>query len=290
MNNDLNGEIIDKNVKNLYEYDMLKVCKNAALEMQERVLFGTIIKDYTTEDGERILLTKTENNTDGYAVFEKGNRREPHYIVESHYYFDDFEKQTAHNGVGLRYDGAKSRIQRNMLGMFFEYIKDPGFEGLYASIQMPDQADVHVSQQMTGYYNEDPVTIMAAQFDRKEFSIAAFVQKIMDTQTGKPTLRIGLGGFDEKGAINHEQMLVDAKLAEGAKKFFGERAMGEERLKTVINDSMDLSQATFYRMYEQLGILVNPDIKPNNLIEDSLNRYIQEHPGKFLTDGNERHM
>lgn len=284
MNNNLNDEILDKeDIKNLYENDMLKMSKQAALSMEQRILNGEVIKDYTTEEGERILLTRTENNTYGYAVYEKG-KTEPHYLVESHYLFTDFEKQTAHNGTGLRYGGAKSRIQRNMLGLFFEYIKDYDYESLYASIQMPKEADVQVSQQMTGYYNEDPVTLMAANFDRKKFSVAAFAQNIIDPETGKPTIRVGLGGFTENGSIDVKQMLVDAKLAESAKKFLGQKSMEEEKLKTTIKNAMELSQSTFYSMYKQLGISVDPNIKPNNLIEDSLNKYIQNNPGKFLSD------
>ena len=241
-----------------------------ARELEARVLGGEVIRDYTNEDGERILVTKTSNGKYGYAVYEK-DAFEPHYIVEGEVLLEDLNKKTAYNGNPLRYPGAKSMIQRNMVGMFAEYIKDRGYEGFYVSLQMPPQATMDVSQQMSGYVEDDPVSIFSASFHDYKVSYAAFAQIIRDEKTNRPTLRIGLGGLNADGTPDYETTLKVAKEAEDAKRFLGEKAMDNSKIQEVAKESASRAQSVFYDEYTKLGLPMEEGIVPSNLLIDAMN-------------------
>lgn len=241
-----------------------------ATQMERRILGGEVLKEATNSDGEKIVVTLTENGKYGYAVYEPYSD-EPHYLVEGEVLLQDLDKRTASNGITLRYPGAKSMIQRNMVGLFSEYIKDPGFEGFYISCKSPESATLKVTQQMTGYYKEDPVQLFGVSFRDKTFSYAAEAQLYIDPQTGEPTLRVGMGGLNPDGSPDYETTVRMAREAEQAKRFFGERAMGNEELHGVIKNSIITAQSVFYQMYEGMGLPMSPEAAPCTLLEDGLN-------------------
>ncbi len=257
------------------EYDrnkeILEASKAAAEAMEKRILDGEPVGEpFINDGGEKIVVTITSENKYGYAVFRPGEDK-PFYLVESQVLLHDLNKKTAHNGVALRYPGAKSMLQRNMVGLFTEYIKDPGFEGIYVSVQMPKNATMDVSQQMTGYYPEDAVTIFGATFHNEKVWFASYAQIIPNPKTGKPTLRIGTGGINPDGSPDYDTMIRMSQEAEMAKKFFGEPYMDEERQKEVIEHAAKSAESIFYDMYEGFSLPRHEGVGRSNLLMDAMN-------------------
>ena len=228
-------------------YKELEIVQNAkigAKKLEERVIGGRVIKDFINDEGERILVTETIDGKYGYAVYKK-NENSPHYIVEVDILLQDLNKKTAHNGVALRYPGAKSMIQRNMVGFFVEYIKDPGFESMYFSVQMPKNATINVSQQMSGYYGEDAVSIFSVDFRREKINYASYAQMLPGFD-GKPTIRIGMVGLNSDGMPDHETTIKIANDAELAKKFLGMSSMKSELVEEITVRSAEAAQSLFF--------------------------------------------
>ena len=257
-------------MKNYKNEELVNMAKFAAQDMEERILGGEVIKDEIRDDGDRILVTKTSTGRYGYAVFSEGEDK-PHYLVEGQVLLQDLNKHTAHNGVNLRYPGAKSMIQRNMVGQFAEYIKDPGFESFYIAIQMPKGATMNVSQQMSGYYSEDPVDIFGATFSDNKVWYASYAQLIPDSRTGKPTLRIGTVSLNPDGMPDYDTVMKNANDAEDVKRVFGERYMSEDELLLTAQKGVETAQSVFYNMYNEIGLPMNEGIMPCNLLTDAMN-------------------
>lgn len=247
--------------------EMLANGYDAAKAMEERIKSGKVIKDVTDNDGERTIVTETSLGTYGYQVFERG-ASEPHYYAEGYYLIDDLKKYTDSNGMALRYVSAKSRVQRNLVGYFFEYIKDDGFHSLYASYKADKNSNLNVSQRMSGYNSQDPVVLLGFQFDRKDVCVVSDAQV---TNTGdKTNIRIGVAGVMEDGTLDYEEVMKTARSAEMAKRFLGESSMSEGKLSGVMTDSMLNAQSLLYDVYNNLGLPMSPNVTPNNLLADGI--------------------
>ena len=238
-----------------------------AQELELRIKSGKVIKDIVDDDGERIIVTETELGTYGYQVFERGDT-EPHYFAEGYYLIDDLTKSTDSDGVALRYTSAKSRIQRNLVGTFIEYIKDQGFHSLYVSQKYLKDNNIQVSQRMTGYTRQDPVTLLSFQFDRREVSIAADAQIV--EKGGKMDIRIGMGAIKDDGTIDYDLSYKIAMEAERAKKFFGESNMSREKLTQVMLESSQNAQSLLYGVYQSLGLPILDGVTPSNLLAEQV--------------------
>ena len=265
MNNDVN-----------LERKIINAAKEEAARLEARVLSSEVVRDYTTEKGERILVTKTRPDKYGYAVFQP-EKDEPNYIIEGQVLLDDLEKTTAHNGVALRYPGAKSMLQRNMVGLFAEYIKDPGYESYYISVQMPANATMRITQQASGWYDEDAAILLSVNFNdyarrtNTEFGgYAGMAQIIPHPETGEPTLRVGLMGLNPDGTPDYKTMLRVCKDAEAASRFLGMPSMDESTLEEVLHVGMKNSQRIFGQMYEILGIPMMEGVEPCDLLNDAM--------------------
>lgn len=255
------GELVYENkeqelVAHGYEY---------AKEMERRINSGAVLKDVVDDNGERTVVTLTEIGTYGYAVFEKGCSQ-AHYYAEGKFLIDDLTKIDDCDGVALRYPSAKSRVQRNLIGEFTEYIKDPGFHSLYINIKFPKTHNVQVAQRMAGYNPQDPVVITSFHFDKREFGIAADAQ--LFEENGKTIVRFGMGGLTKDGFIDYEfqyEMLRQAEVAKGA---FGEAMMTPERLKEVHEASSKAAQSLLYGVYQTFDMPIMEGVKPCNLLMD----------------------
>lgn len=235
----------------------------SANDMVKNISQGEIIKDVTDSNGERTIVTLTENGTYGYQVFEAYSDI-PHYYAESYYLIDDLNKTTDSDGRALRYTSAKSRVQRNLLGVFSEYILDEGFHSFYINVKFPKESEIQVSQQMAGYDRQDPVVLLSASFDTNQFSIAANAQIIGIED--KKYIRFGMGKVNDDGSIDYDLLYKMAKEAELAKRFLGESSMGSQRLKEVVEDSVREAQSILYDVYKQFDLPILEGVKPNSLL------------------------
>lgn len=244
-----------------------------ANEMVRNISQGEVIKDEVDDQGERIIVTMTEKGTYGYQVIEFGDTK-PHYYAESHFLLEDLNKKTDSDGRALRYSSAKSRIQRNLIGIFSEYILDEGFHSYYINIKFPLESEVQVCQKMTGYDRQDPVVLLSASFDSRRFSIAADAQ-IIGVDNHK-YVRFGLGRVKDDGTIDYDLTYKMAKEGEMAKKFLGEPSMSSARLKEVIEDSVREAQALLYSVYKRFDLPIMDGVVPNNMLTEQINMLLQE--------------
>ncbi len=233
----------------------------SANDMVKNISQGEIIKDVTDSNGERTIVTLTKKGTYGYQVFEAYDET-PHYYAESYFLIDDLNKMTDSDGRALRYTSAKSRVQRNLVGVFSEYILDKGFHSFYINVKFPKESEIQVSQQMAGYDRQDPVVLLSASFDTNQFSIAANAQIIGIDD--KKYIRFGMGKVNDDGTIDYDLLYKMAKEAELAKRFLGESSMGNKRLKEVIEDSVREAQALLYDVYKQFDLPILDGVEPND--------------------------
>lgn len=249
-----------------YNEEMLRKCKESAEDMERRILAGEVIADEMYDSNTRILVTKTDNGRYGYAVFQNGSDK-PHYLVEGDYLIKDLKKKTDYRGYALRYEGAKSMIQRNMLGYFTEYIKDPGFEGVYINVQAGENTTIDVTQQMAGYNPQDPVVLLYASFAEKIFAYAGLAQLFLNPETSKVTARIGLGRAKDDGTQDYDHAIKMEMESQQNRAFFGERPKTRTEVKKVILDQSQLAQELFYEMFNSLNLPMLPGINKSRLME-----------------------
>lgn len=243
--------------------ELLAYAKESADEMVRIIQSGQVINDVIDDEGERTIVTLTERGTYGYQVFKAGSNL-PHYYAEGFSLIDDLTKYTDSEGRTLRFNSAKSRVQRNLVGIFTEYILDRGFHSFYISQKCEKDSKIQVSQRMAGYDRQDPVTLFSAQFDRSELSIAADAQ-IIETEDNH-TIRIGVSEIHEDGTLNHDLRYKMALESEIAKKMFGESYMSDERLAEVMEQSTRDAQSLLYNVYKTLGLPMLEGVEPNNLL------------------------
>lgn len=259
MSENINIELLDK-------------CKKYADDMEKRVLSGKIITDIMYDDRDRIVVTELDNGRFGYAVYDT-YLDELRYIVEGDYLIKNLKKRTDYKGQALKYEGAKSMIQRNMLGYFSEYIKDQGFEGFYINVQTPEDCELNVEQQMGGYDPQDPVTILYASFAANKFAYVAQASSYVNEKTGKPMYRLCLGTLNPDGTPNTEEMIKREIEAENARRFFnqGYKVSRDELIK-IIGDSVKEAQALFTPLFETMGLPMYEGVEPKNILDTTLKR------------------
>lgn len=255
--------------------EIFAYAKEHVESMVKLISDGQVIKDVVDSDGERIIVTLTERGTYGYQAV-KAYETEPHYYAESTFLIEDLLKNTDSDGRGLRYISAKSRIQRNLVGVFSEYILDRGHHSFYVSQKSPKDSDIKISQRMTGYDRQDPVSIFCAHFDNKKLFIAADAQYV-ESEYG-PTVRVGVCDIKEDGSLDYDQQLKMAKEAEMAKRFLGESYMTNQKLNEVIEESNREAQALFFDVYKSLGIPMQPNVEPNYLLSDQAKAILPDNP------------
>lgn len=247
--------------------EMLEQGYKAALEMVTRIQSGKIIKDVVDDKGERIVVTLTCAGTYGYQVFERLSK-EPHYFAESFSLIDDLKKNTDHEGRGLRYTSAKSRVQRNLTGVFTEYILDRGYHSFYINLKFPKDSNLQVSQRMSGYDRQDPVVLLGCQFDRKTMTIVADAQQFVEN--GVSSIRLGLGAIKDDGTIDYNLQYKIALEAEMAKQFLGEKTVDRETIAQLIIESSKNAQALFYDVYRGMDIPIIDGVVSDNLISSQV--------------------
>lgn len=254
--------IFDNKKKQFLDYALA-----SAKEMVEIISQGEVVKDEVDDQGERTIVTLTEKGTYGYQVFE-AHCNTPHYYAESHFLLEDLNKTTDSDGRALRYTSAKSRVQRNLIGIFSEYILDEGFHSFYINVKFPLESEIQVCQQMAGYDRQDPVVLLSACFDTRRFSIAANAQII--GVDDKKYIRFGMGRVNDDGTIDYDLLYKMAKEAEMAKRFLGESSMSSTRLKEVIEDSVREAQSLLYSVYKQFDFPILEGVEPKSLLTDQL--------------------
>lgn len=259
MDKDINKELLEK-------------CKQYADEMEKRVLSGKVLYDIMYDDVDRIVVTELDNGRYGYAVYDT-QLDELRYVVEGDYLITDLTKRTDYKGQALKYSGAKSMIQRNMLGYFSEYIKDKGFEGFYISIQTDENCDINVEQQMGGYDSQDPVVILYASFAEKSFGYVAQASSYYDEKTGKPMYRLGLGSLKPDGTPDVEDLIKREIEAEKARRFLGQgRNVTREELIEIVGDSVKKAQSLFTPLFSSIGIPMYEGVEANNTLDVALKK------------------
>jgi len=247
--------------------------RNLARETVIKIKTGEVIKDFIDDNGERIIVTLTDRGTYGYQVF-LNDEEMPHYYVEGMYLIKDLNKKTDSLGKPLKYESAKSRIQRNMLGCFTEYILDRGYHSFYINHKSMPNGEIEVTQRMTGYDEGDPVVLAGWHFDTYEFSIVADAQMI--NLDNKSILRLGLGKVNDDGTIDYDLLHKNALEAEMAKRFLGEKTIEPERLKELMLMATKDAQATIFGLYSTLGLPIIEGVEPNNLLAEDLKPLLPE--------------
>lgn len=235
-----------------------------AQEMVKIIQNGEVVNDVIDDNGERIIVTKTKRGTYGYQVFEV-NASTPHYYAEGCILITDLKKNTDSDGRILRYSSAKSRIQRNLVGYFYEYILDRGFHSFYLNIKMPKDSEIKVSQRMAGYDPQDPVVIIGCSFDRNKIYVAGDTQVI--EKDGIKTFRIGNINVNDDGSLDVEktkELLMESELA---KVLYGEKSMSESELDYYYNMSHLATLSMFYNIYKSFGIPLPPNAHQINWLE-----------------------
>lgn len=254
---------MDYQIYNNKKEELIGKTKNAAAEMVERIKTGEVIMDVTDDEGERTIVTLTSNGTYGYQVYEKwGN--EPHYYAEGFKLIDDLKKNTDSDGRALRYSSAKSRVQRNLTGIFTEYILDPGFHSFYINQKFEKNSEIQIAQRMSGYDRQDPVVLFGAQFDTNELHITSDAQIISNDD--KQTVHVGLGKIKDDGTIDYDLQFKMAMQAERAKSAFGEPSMDSARLAEVLKESSMTAQSLLFDVYDSLGLPVMEGVEANSLL------------------------
>ena len=243
--------------------ELLANAQRSANDMVERIRNGQVISDVIDDEGERIIVTLTDRGTYGYQVFER-LETEPHYYAEGFTLISDLRKTTDSDGRALRYTSAKSRVQRNLTGMFMEYILDRGHEAYYINQKCAKDDNLQVAQRMAGYDRQDPVVLFGAKFRSKDLYIAGDAQVI--EEGNRHTIRIGTVQIKDDGTINYDLQFKMAMEAEIAKKAFGESSMQSERLATVLEQASMDAQSLLYPVYKGLGIPMMDGVEPNYLL------------------------
>lgn len=271
---------MDYEVYNNRKEELIGKTKNVTAEMVTRIKSGEVIMDVTDDEGERTIVTLTSNGTYGYQVYERFGD-EPHYYAEGFKLIEDLKKNTDSDGRALRYTSAKSRVQRNLTGVFSEYILDKGFHSFYINQKFEKDSEVQVSQRMAGYNNQDPVVLFGAQFDTNELSISADAQIIPNGN--KQTVYIGLGKVKEDGTIDYDLQFNMAMQAERAKRAFGEESMDSARLAEVLKESSMTAQSLLFDVYNTLGLPIMEGVEPNDLLTSQAKYLLPEQtPGNKL--------
>jgi len=252
--------------------EFLNKCKKYADDMEKRVLSGKIITDIMYDDRDRIVVTDVGNGRFGYAVYDT-YLDELRYIVEGDYLITNLKKRTDYKGQALKYEGAKSMIQRNMLGYFFEYIKDQGFEGFYINVQTPEDCELNVEQQMGGYDSQDPVTILYASFADKKFAYVAQASSYVSEKTGKPMYRLGLGTLNPDGTLNVDELIKNEIEAAKARRFFdyGYNVTRQELIDNV-GYSIKEAQALFTPLFTAMGIPMYEGVEPKSILDETFKK------------------
>ena len=266
---------------------MIERTKEVAQKMEERILTGEVIADVVYEvDKSRILVTRTSNGRYGYAVFEEGKDK-PCYLAESDYLIKDLQKKTDYEGRPLLYLGAKSMIEKNMVGVIYEYRKYPNYHDFYVTVKASQDSSINVTQQMAGYNPQYPVAILIADFISNEFYYGALAQVYNEPNEVKPTIRIGVGTLNPDGTPNVEKSIKMERESQEARKFFGERALGEKAVEEIIKRHSFQAQALLTPMYEAVGLPMYEGVEYCPLLAEGLkgepiDKYISD-DGKLLS-------
>jgi hypothetical protein len=275
-----------------FNKEMLEHSKEYAEAMEKRILEGKVIADVIYKvDNSRILVTMTSTGRYGYVVYEE-YRDEPVYFVEGDYLIEDLQKTTDYEGNALMYPGAKSMIEKNMVGMFSEYRKYPEFHDFYISVKAPKDSPIQVTQQMAGYSSQYPVTILGANFIANEFYYGALAQLYIDPKTGKQTIRIGTGFFTPEGLPDIEHSIKMEMEAQAYNPFFGQRPKRRYEVEEIIKKHTMQAQALLTPLYQALGLPMYEGVEYSPLLMEGLkgeqvDKYIGE-DGSLLPGGQQK--
>ena len=249
--------------KNVNE-ELLQRTKLLAKEMEKRIEDGTVLIDYTCNNNERIVITQTKIGTYGYQVFDQYSTK-PIYYAESEILFTDLEKNTDLKGNILRYQGAKSRIQRNLTGFYLERVKDMGFDSFYISFKEPVDSKVKIEQRMAGYNDQDNITIFSADFIYNHINMVSDAQSL--NKDGNLCIRIGLTEILPDGSLDYNSVLEATKTEQEV--LYGGYGMSEEEQMNIFIEATKNAQEYFYSAYQAVGLPIRSDVKPNNLFSNS---------------------
>lgn len=270
----MNDEIVVNKNGDLGQ-SLIEKGQNQAKEMVERIKKGQVIEDITYDNGERLVVTITspinaEIPMYGYQVFEPG-AEEAHYYVEGMYLISDLYTNTDSNGVTLRYSGAKSLVQRNMLGLFNELILDKGFEAFYTSIKTAKDQDIQVQQRMAGAYESDPVTLLSYNFNTRKVNLVGHIECFEESKDGKivKVMRCGLDRVDN-GELNYDSGYKFALEAEQLTDIMNDRgsfrADTVESLNKKYNEAIINAQSMLKPVYQNLGIPLIEGVEFDNAL------------------------
>lgn len=253
-----------------YNETMLRVCLGKAKEMESRILSGEVIADVIyEEDDSRILVTRTSNNKYGYAVYEEG-KETPYYLVESDYLISDLQKRTDYYGHPLSYSGAKSMIEKNMIGIFYEYKKDPDFHDFNVSIKVPDDCPIEIKQMMAGYNPQYPVTLLCADFSTREFYYAALADIFLDPKSGDPIVELGVGFVKPDGTPDYDRSLKMEMEAQDMRPLYGLPRIAPREAQEIVGKQTMLAQSFLTPLYEAVGLPMLDGIEYCPLLEEAL--------------------
>lgn len=253
-----------------YNETMLRNCLEKAEEMKSRILSGEVIADEIYQvDGSRILVTRTSSNKYGYAVFER-DEEEPCYLVESDYLISDLQKRTDYYGHALAYSGAKSMVEKNMIGIFYEYKKYPDFHEFYVSIKVPNNCPIEIKQMMAGYNPQYPVTLLGADFITREFHYAALADIFLDPKSGVPIVQLGAGFVRPDGTPDYDRALRMEIEAQENRPLYGLPPIETREAQEIVGTQTILAQSFLTPLYEAVGLPMLEGIEYCPLLEEAL--------------------
>ena len=161
-------------------------------------------------------------------------------------------------------------IEKNMVGVIYEYRKYPNYHDFYVTVKASQDSSINVTQQMAGYNPQYPVAILIADFISNEFYYGALAQVYNEPNEVKPTIRIGVGTLNPDGTPNIEKSIKMERESQEARKFFGERALGEKAVEEIIKRHSFQAQALLTPMYEAVGLPMYEGVEYCPLLAEGL--------------------
>ena len=285
------NEVMNKINTGMSKYEIMDKGRELIKELKDRILNGKVVADVIYKDDNcRILVTETETGRYGYAVFEE-DKDQPFYLVEADFLIDDLQKRTAYDGTALLYPGAKSMIEKNILGSFTEYFRDPWFESLNLSIKTPVNSSVDVKQRsvIVGEEKQYPTTLLSIDYKQDKVYLGCCADVFISPKTGKKTVSIGCATLDSNGSVNYNELIEDEKHEQRNRRFLGLPYLNDYDIPKYIGYTIKYGQSLLLPMYKALGISLSEEVEYSPLLSEIISgnaeRYIDREGNLLGEDG-----
>lgn len=233
--------------------------------MLKRIKNGKIVKEIISKDDvygdDKVVITQTENGTYSYQIFAPGSDT-PYYVAEAAYYFDDITKRTASDGTVLRYQGAKSAISRNLLGLFSEYRTEDKYKDFYICFKSPEDAEIPVAQRMAGGYKQDAIVLVDVDFNKRTIAMPTGIQII--TKNGKQQIIVGISpNWTDEMFVDYAKELKEAAESNSVLPLFGEKPMSHSELEDHVQQEIRNAFLLMSDTFASFGIQIEGEGKTN---------------------------